>query len=60
METGSAGLKAKKKKKKKIWSDQEPSSSHTLEVNHVFVPRLDISSAVVSFVGHVSAGVCRC
>ncbi|XP_037544799.1 trinucleotide repeat-containing gene 18 protein [Nematolebias whitei] len=33
METGSAGLKAKKKKKKKIiWNEQEPSSSHSLEV----------------------------
>lgn len=36
MEAGSGGVKVKKKKKKKkSWNDQEPSTSHTLEVGHL-------------------------
>lgn len=35
-EAGSGGVKVKKKKKKKkSWNDQEPSTSHALEVSHL-------------------------
>lgn len=37
-EAGSGGGKVKKKKKKKkSWNDQEPSTSHALEVSHLEV-----------------------
>lgn len=36
-EAGSGGVKMKKKKKKKSWNDQEPSTSHPLEVSSLEV-----------------------
>lgn len=46
MEAGSGGVKVKKKKKKKkSWNDQEPSTSHALEVSHLEVHDLILAVA---------------
>lgn len=46
-EAGSGGVKVKKKKKKKSWNDQEPSTSHALEVSHLEVRILIFGCGVV-------------
>lgn len=45
-EAGSGGVKMKKKKKKKSWNDQEPSTSHALEVSHLKVHGLSLPAVL--------------
>lgn len=49
MEAGIGEVKVKKKKKKKSWNDQEPSTSHALEVSYAERRILMLEAVLVDF-----------
>lgn len=49
IEAGIGEVKVKKKKKKKSWNDQEPSTSHALEVSYSERRILTLEAVLVDF-----------